>query len=221
MLEITYRPPTLEESGSISIAPLKGKHTGMCAYIVGKGPSLMHLRARDIGPGPIIVLNEAITIVQKLGLPNHIYSMQKDGCMTEDPFTIPRPCGTCAPLGWKRDPIIDPFPGIAVIFSQHFSSWCLHDRPNRYVFTDEELGYGHDPCTMSVLESIPFAKHLGATSIVMVAFDHLTHDETQYAEPFAEGSTSANAQRSLSIVKPQVLSSLRQFGPHAFFTPQQ
>ncbi len=220
MLEITYTPPTLAESGSVSISKLKGKHAGSCAYVVGKGPSLMHLRAQDIGPGPVIVLNEAISIVQQLGLPNPIYSMQKDGCMTEDPFTIPRPCGTCEQFGWKRAPLIDPLPGIAVVFAQHLSSWCLHDRPNRYVFTDEELGYGQNPLTMSVLESIPFAAHLGATSIVMVSFDHLTHDETNYAEPFAEGSTDAIAQRSLATVKPQVLASLRAFGPHSFFTPQ-
>lgn len=219
LLEITYTPPTLEESGSASIAKLKGKHAGTCAYIVGKGPSLMHVRAHDIGPGPVIVLNEAITIMQQLGLPNQLYSMQKDGCATEDQDTIPRPCGSCEPLGWKRDPVIDPMPGIAVVFSQHLSSWCLHGRPNRFVFTDEELGYGHNPLTMSVLESIPFAAHLGATSIVMVAFDHLTHGETNYADPFAEGSTDAKAQSSLVAVKPQVLESLRKFGPHSFFTP--
>ncbi len=130
MLEVTYQPPTLEESGSVSIAPLKRKHAGTCAYIIGKGPSLMHLRAQDIGPGPVIVLNEAVAIVQQLGLPNPVYSMQKDGCMTEDPFTIPRPCGTCAPLGWQRAPVINPLPGIAVVFSQHLSSWCLHGRLN-------------------------------------------------------------------------------------------
>lgn len=220
-VELQYVPPSFEQSGSVGIAALKDKHKGQCAYVVGKGPSLLHLKAHHFGPGPVITLNEAILHVQILGLPNNIYAMQKDGCATEDQEHIPRPCGTCAPLGWIRPPLVNPFPGITVIFSQYLSSWCLHERPNRYVFTDAELGYDGFPFTMSVLESVPFAKHLGATSIVMVCFDHLVNGDTGYALGGGGDEKAAAVVRSnLEWVKPRALAKLKEFGPHSFFVPQ-
>jgi len=215
---MTYTAPTLEESGSVSIALLKDRHKDQIAYIVGKGPSIQYLRASDFGPGPVITLNEAIAQVQILGLPNHIYSMQKDGCVTADQNTIPRPCGSCAQFGWKRDPVIDPFPGIATIFSQHLSSWCLHGRRNRYVFTDEELGYAGYPFTMSVLEAIPFAKHMGAVAITMVCCDYLVTGDDSYNMNYTDEALKL-AQSNLAWVKPRVIESLKNFGPHAFYVP--
>ncbi len=38
-----YIPPTLEQSRSMSIAPLKDRHKGETCYIIGKGPSLGRL----------------------------------------------------------------------------------------------------------------------------------------------------------------------------------
>ncbi len=215
---MTFIPASFEQSGSVPIAPLKAKHPGATAYIIGKGPSLQYLRASDIGPGPVITINEAIGIVQTLGLPNHIYAMQKDGCATEDQNTIPRPCGTCAAHGWQRDPVINPFPGITTIFSQYLSSWCLHGRPNRYVFTDEELGYAGLPFTMTILEAIPFAQHLGASAIVMVSCDHLVTGDAGYAFEYPDEALKL-AQTNLEWVKPRVLAKLREAGPHSFFLP--
>ncbi len=219
-ITLQYMPPSFEQSQSVSIAPLKDKHPGSTAYIIGKGPSLQHLKYSDIGPGPVLALNEAIATVQVLGLPNQIYALQKDGCVTEDQDHIPRPCGSCAPLGWQRFPVINPYPGITTIFSQYLSSWCLHGRPNRYVFTDAELGYGDYPHTMSVLEAIPFAKHLGAAAIVMVCFDHLVTGDDGYdpAHCFGEAAL-ARARDNLAWVKPRALAALNAFGPHSFFTP--
>jgi hypothetical protein len=216
---MSYCPPTLEESGSVSIAGLKDKHAGQMAYVVGKGPSLHHLRAEDFGPGPVIVLNEAIATVQVLGLPNVIYAMQKDGCVTADQDTIPRPCGTCEAFGWQRPPVINPFPGINVVFSQYLSSWCLHGRNRRYVFTDAELGYPDAPFTMSVLEAIPFAQHLGASAITMVCCDHLVTGDSGYAVDAGSDAALQRAQSNLEWVKPRVLAALKAFGPHAFYVP--
>lgn len=214
---MTYVPPTLEHSGSTGIAVLKDRHKGETAWIVGKGPSLAHLRASDIGPGPVITINQAIEVIQNFGLPQHVYAMQKDGCDERDENNC-RPCGSCAVRGWKRDPIIDPYPGIATVFSQHLSSWCLHGRPNRYVFTDRELGYD-DPLTMSVLEAIAFAKHLGAARIVMACFDSLTvgdlataGDETRTPEAIAILRTN------LQATVPRVLDALADI-EHRFLTP--
>ena len=219
-LTLQFIPASFEQSGSIGIASLKEKHAGTLAYIVGKGPSLHYLRASDFMPGqPVIVLNEAIAQVQLLGLPNPIYSMQKDGCVTADQDHIPRPCGSCAALGWQRFPVVNPYPGIAVVFSQYLSSWCLHGRPNRYVFTDAELGYA-DPFTMSILEAIPFAKHLGSQSIVMVCCDHLVTGDASYdGQHYGSEADLTRAQTNLAWVKPKALAALKAFGPHAFYCP--
>ncbi len=214
-IAMRYIPPSFEQSASMSIAALKDKHPGSTAYIIGKGPSLAHLRPSDIGPGPVLTLNQAISVVQVLGLPNQLYSLQKDGCETADPDTIPRPCDSCHLHGWHRDPVIDPYPGIAAIFSQYLSSWCLHGRPNRFVFTDEELGYPDQPFTMSVLEAIAFARHLGAAAIVMVCCDHLTTGAGGYGLACDPPCNDDH----LAWVKPRVLAALRAFGPHAFYTP--
>lgn len=227
-----YVPPSLERSGSVSIAPLKNKHWNEVCYIIGKGTSLANLRAHHFGPGPVLVLNESIRYVQTLGLPNQVYSMQKDGCMTEDPHNIPRPCGSCEAHGWKRSPVFDPFPGIAVIFAQHLSSWCLHGRPNRYVFTDAELGYEGFPMTMSILEAIPLARHMGAAHLVMMCFDSMTHgdletlectDDHQFAVDYKGSSVYANVEEmhhNLKWVRPHVLNALKGI-PHSYFTPKE
>lgn len=229
-----YVPPTLEYSQSISIAPLKDKHKGQTCYIIGKGPSLRNLRAHHFGPGPVIVLNESIRYVQTLGLPNQIYSMQKDGCMTEDPHNIPRPCNSCAhhEPPWQRPPVTNPFPGIAVIFSQHLSSWCLHGRPNRYVFTDAELGFPGFPMTMSVLEAIPLARHMGAAHITMMCFDSVVNgdletlawvDDKRYSMEYEDHDIKADIEElhfNLEWAKPYVRASLA-WVPHSYFSPQE
>lgn len=213
-MNTAYVPPTLAESGSVGISELRGKYAGLQCYIVGKGPSLQYLRASDFAPGcPVVTINQAIEVVQVLGLPNPIWAMQKDGCDQRDEHGA-RPCGSCAEHGWKRSPVFDPFPGINVLMTQHLSSWCLHGRERRYVATDEELGYPGLPLTMSVLEAIPFAKHLGAASITMVSFDSLTTGDLETA--FA----STNITRfNLEWVRPHVLRALTAFGPHSFYTP--
>jgi hypothetical protein len=61
-----------------TIQKLKNQHEGETCYIIGRGPSLATLRKGHIGDGIIIVLNQAYADVEKLGLPNVMYSMQKD-----------------------------------------------------------------------------------------------------------------------------------------------
>jgi hypothetical protein len=62
------------------IESLRDRHIGQTAWVVGKGPSLVYLRQEDIGPGPVIALNQAIVWVEGVINQNEIYSMQKDGC---------------------------------------------------------------------------------------------------------------------------------------------
>ncbi len=212
-----YVPPTLEQSGSVSIAPLRYRHDGATCYIVGRGASLAHLRAHQFGPGFVIVINDAIASVQAFGLPNQIYSMQKEGCVTEDPDNIPRPCSTCSEHNYQRYPIIDPPPGIAVIFSQHFGSWCLHGRRNRFVFTDAELGYPGLPNTMSALEAVPLALYMGAVHIVMMCFDHVVNGDSAYIDDYP-AELREKVSYNLDWLKPRLLKALADV-PHSFFIP--
>ena len=62
-----------------SVEELKDRYKGMTAWIVGKGPSLQYLKKEDIGAGPVITINSAITAVESLGFENPLFSMQKDG----------------------------------------------------------------------------------------------------------------------------------------------
>ena len=62
-----------------TIQDLRGKHRGENCYIIGRGPSLLSVKKEDFGPGPVIVLNEAIINVHDLNLDNPIYSQWRNG----------------------------------------------------------------------------------------------------------------------------------------------
>lgn len=60
------------------ITELDNQYQGETMWVIGRGPSLEWLRSEHIGAGPVIAINQAIRIVEDLGLPNPLYSMQKD-----------------------------------------------------------------------------------------------------------------------------------------------
>ncbi len=60
------------------ITELDNRYPGETLWAIGRGPSLEHLRAGDIGPGPVVAINQAIGPVEALPLPNPLFSMQKD-----------------------------------------------------------------------------------------------------------------------------------------------
>lgn len=61
------------------ISALKNAHIGTVCTVVGSGPSLKRLTAQHIPyAGPVIAVNYAIQVVETLGLPNQVYSIQKD-----------------------------------------------------------------------------------------------------------------------------------------------
>lgn len=217
---MTYTPPTLTHSGSVGIEGLRDRHTGETAWIVGKGPSLGRLRASDIGPGPVIAINEAIAVVQNLGLPQQVYSFQKEGCEARDENGA-RPCGSCAQFGWRRDPLVDPYPGIAVVLDQYFASWCFHGRENRYVYETGAFGYGETPHIMSVFEAIPFARYLGASEIVMLCFDAMTAGGSWegHGDDRHDDDAKATMRENLAWMVPRLIDALAEI-PHRYVTPR-
>ena len=116
-----------------SVQNLWGKHSGEVGYIVGRGPSVINIKADDLGPGPIITLNHAIHYVEALDLPNPVYSMQKDGCDINE-----RGNGLCkydchtrphGPTGMGG------YPKKAALLLSWPESWiCYPESDERYVF---------------------------------------------------------------------------------------
>lgn len=67
-----------------NIDRLKDLYSGEELQVIGSGPSLAQLSSGGIGPGPVVAINFAILSVDKLTLPNPVYSMQKDKVFVPD-----------------------------------------------------------------------------------------------------------------------------------------
>ena len=144
---------------------LKDKHKGETGYIVGSGPSLFNLTT--IGAGPIITLNQAIIAVEKLELPNKIYSMQKDGCVKPaHRLECPKGCEH------DREPYINGGrpKKAALLLHFHESLHCYPDHPESYLFDNE--GDFHISWDMpSVVSAINVQKLMGVKEIKLLCCD--------------------------------------------------
>lgn len=65
-----------------NISELDNRYPGQTMWVIGRGPSLARLSAADIGAGPVIAINQAISRVEELPIKNPLYSMQKDRFFT-------------------------------------------------------------------------------------------------------------------------------------------
>lgn len=152
---------------------LAGRHAGQVASIVGTGPSLLHLRPSDFDDGPVIVLNHAILQVRRLGLPNLLYSMQKDGCQIHNEGAdIPLAC-VC-----PSDEMVQPEPPEILLLSAAESSGCFPDYPLRHV-VDVEADLGVSWATSSSPVAVLLAALMGCTSVCMLAHDSYTSGDAR------------------------------------------
>lgn len=126
---------------------LHNLHAGQSVYIIGKGKSLRYLQRRHIGHGVVIAINQAILAVESLGIPNPIYSMQKDG-----------------------ESMIQPADTTTLLLQKGYSDLYYYDHPMRFVLDTE-------PTQMSVIDCIDLAEWMGCNRFVFIAFDSLTHDD--------------------------------------------
>lgn len=156
---------------------LRRRHQGETGYIVGRGPSLLNVTAADFGPGPVITLNLAIRNVRALGLPNPIYTMQKDGCMQQDPAhrqeagRCPGPCG-------EVEPMVQPVEPEMLLVAATESRYCFPDYPHRRVF-DVEADFGLAWFTPSAPVAVMIARLFGCPALVMIAHDAYTRGDTR------------------------------------------
>lgn len=152
----------------------KDLYKGQTIWIVGKGPSLQYLKKRDIGPGPVITINEALIKVEELDLPNPIYSMQKDGGNRRQyyhtrPLTLKPDCDYKSDCGDKCSNMIKPKKGATLLVHRHESLYCFSDYSPRYVFNWAELGL---KCNrFSQVIAIKIGILMGCEKFCFISFD--------------------------------------------------
>jgi hypothetical protein len=169
------------------IAELRDVHTGETAYVIGRGRSLLDLRAEMIGPGPVIALNLALVHVRALNLPNPIYSMQKDGCVALALESGPRfiflgdqrPCS--GPPCVDGSPLAEPMAPETLLVSQAGSWGCFPDYAPRYIFGCES-DFGIPWYTMSAPVAVRIAALMGCTLVVMIGHDAFVSGDTHRVE---------------------------------------
>jgi len=132
---------------------------GQTANIIGKGPSLDNLTAKDIVDGPIIALNEAIHKVESLDLPNSTIVVQQDAHLE----------GKCIPSKDKTK-----------MFISAMAGQCGKGFANRVVYKAVSLGLRD--ASLSAQIAIGLCKVFGITKIRMVCFDACVNKKTAYAE---------------------------------------
>ena len=139
------------------ITALKNIYVGQTCYIVGKGPSLDHLRSEHLGSEcPVIALNESIHSVEDLEpCPRHLYLMQQDTGIN------------CRPK-------------VAIPLLYYYIKHLYPEIGTRFVFTDTDFGRSRHGLT--VLVAIACAKYMGCTKVVLVSFDASINKETDYAQ---------------------------------------
>ena len=192
---------------------LDARHAGETAWIVGLGASIRYLTAEHFGSGPIITMNVAIKIVQELGLPNQIYSLQKDGC---DQREVPgHQCGGKTFYPRSDIPVILPRCGYAEL--------CLEDHPNR-LWLDYVKSLHLEPQEMSVRIAVGLAlRIMGCEKITFVCCDSLKGDKPKYMRRYYPDTGKIAIppdHGNYSYVRPLVLGDV-QGVPHDIFLPDQ
>jgi len=148
------------------IENLRSVFSNKVCYIVGKGPSLDYLGAEHFSDpdAPIIALNEAIHVVEDLGLPNPLYAFQQDA----------RLGGKCQP---KRSPI----------FVSMKAANFYADYKEAYIFQNTELKL--HPGALSVSAAITITKRLNTNKYILVCFDACINNKLEYAKCIGYRST--------------------------------
>ncbi len=162
--ELRWLPKIEAEADINSLKPVFYKK--IC-YIVGKGPSLDHLRAEHFKDpkAPVIGINEAIHIVEQLGLPNPTFCLQQDAKLKD----------TCLPKH-----------GSKVFVSIKAANFYV-GKPGIYIFDSRR--YGLSLNSLSVSAAIRIAISLDAESFVLLCFDASVNKTLGYAKSIGYDST--------------------------------
>ena len=180
-----------------TVQVLKDLYLGQTCYIVGKGPSMQFLDASYFpDAGCVITINEAILVVQILGLSQSIYSMQKDGYPQN---------------------MAEPAPDVTLILQTQFSAAWFMDHPKR-LLVDPVTDSGLRVPEMSIRMCIALGKMMGCSKLVLVCCDSLTKDEFRTWSP-RNHELPAASDPFYKWVKPLVLEDLESIN-HQIVTPE-
>ena len=194
------------------VIALRDKFPGETCWIVGKGPSLRHLRADHFGAGPVITINESILIVQEFGLSNPIYSMQKDGCNLA--VLGNRCAGECE---MKRRMVYPHEDVTAILQYPEYSENCMPKHELKlYVDPIEDLGF-QSTAEMSIRMCVAIAKIMGCGEVVFMCCDSLEGIFETY-NPRTEEFTDL-VSGHYAYVAPQIMEDVKEM-PHWIVTPQ-
>jgi hypothetical protein len=195
-----------------AVERLRNLYAGETAWIVGKGPSLLHLRAEHFGNGPVITLNQSVLIVQELGLSNEIYSMQKDGCGATHAEARCQRCG-------HRPPMTYPHEDVTVILQEpNFSEFCLWEHKKRLWVNVQDLGFEIES-EMAIRMVIKLAQVMGCKTLVLLCCDSLTNGSLETLDLDTRQSALTSAGQYYEYVAPLVMGDLEQID-HRFITPE-
>lgn len=194
-------------------AALRGIHQGEAAWIVGKGPSLGNLRAEHFGEGPVIALNQAIVMVERLSIPNPIYSLQKDGCGYVGKHSH---CLQREDVDWMIRP---KHATLILQDTEGYSRDCLQNyEPRVLIDPVRDLGFKHLD-TMAVRMGIAIAKRMGCIFIVMMCCGSLVNGNIETFDVWKGAAERTSAGDHYLPARPHVLKDLRGIR-HTFFIPE-
>jgi hypothetical protein len=185
-------------------------HMGQTAWIVGKGPSLKFLRADHIGDGPVLAINEAILPVQSLGLRNHLYAMQKDGCTHQ-------PC-ICKPRG-EEPPLVVLHDDVTLFLQRPGASTLCFPMHKNAVYVNPEQDLDLPAPAMSIRMCAAIARYMGCTEIVFVACDSLVNGDIRKIDFWTGEVKIDSASAHYLPNNPRLLNDLKGF-PYRFLTPE-
>lgn len=151
----------------LSIKHLEGRYQERTCYIIGKGPSLDHLRPEHLGDGPIIALNESVHQAEALiPCPKDLYLMQQDTGIN------------CRPKA-------------AVPLLYYYIKHLYPEVKKRYVFSDTDFGRSRHGLT--VLVAIAAARYMGCKKVMLVCFDACVNKKTGYAKCIGHSPTKTKS----------------------------
>jgi hypothetical protein len=129
------------------IAELAGKYPRETLTVIGRGPSLALLQLKHL-EGPVVAINQAVTVVEALDYPGPCYSMQKDHAYVKTRYPI--------------------------LYHIHESGKEAKGRKVDFIF-DNEADFGLPWNVPSVETAVALAKLMGCPGVKFLCCDAMSH----------------------------------------------
>jgi hypothetical protein len=202
----------------MSLDRLRGLYPGKPAYIVGKAPSLAHLREEHFihADSPVIVLNDAILKVQEIRISNPIYSLQKDGCgfRSYDDRCVPD-CGDRPHMVYPNRE------EITLIQQREYSPNCLPSHGNKIWIESMQSQLNLLPPEMAIIMAIEISFIMGCSSVRLLCCDSLDDpDSIETYDPKSGKVEVTGAGYFYKRSRDRILKVLEQKSNYVIITPK-